>query len=173
MRRQSSETEPGSISGWDAPATKAAVASGQVGHIGRGIRIKGTVRGREDLVVEGEVDGVIELPEHHVLLEGPARTKARLKANRATIRGRHRGNAEAGEKIEISAEGVVIGDLRSPRLVIKEGAKFRGSVDMDVDLPADLLGPGSGGGGKKAEAGKKDDGKKDDGKKDAKSKGDR
>ena len=129
-------------------------------------------------MVDGEVDGVIELPQHHVLLQGPARTSASLKANRATIRGRHRGNAEAGEKIEISSEGVVIGDLRAPRLVIKEGAKFRGNVDMDVDLPADLLAPGGTASGARAAKadGKKPDGKaeakKDDGKKhDGKNKG--
>lgn len=106
--------------------------------IGKNIRIKGVVRGKEDLVVEGEVDGSITLPEHHITLERPSRTTAEVKARNATIRGRHRGNAEAIDKIEITSEAVMIGDLRAPRLVIREGAKFRGSIEMDVPLPPGL-----------------------------------
>jgi cytoskeletal protein CcmA (bactofilin family) len=124
--------ESGSVSDWDGgPASGAGV-------IGKGIRIKGIVRGKEDLVVEGEVDGSITLPEHHLTLERPSRTTAEVKAHNATIRGRHRGNAEAIDKIEITSEAVMIGDLRSPRLVIREGARFRGTVDMEVPLPPGL-----------------------------------
>lgn len=123
--------ESGSASDWNGGDANAVV-------IGKGIRIKGVVRGKEDLVVEGEVDGSISLPEHHLTLERPSRTSAEVKAKNATIRGRHRGNAEAVDKIEITSEAVMIGDLRSPRLVIREGARFRGSVDMEVPLPAGL-----------------------------------
>jgi cytoskeletal protein CcmA (bactofilin family) len=120
------------MSDWDAGGPRGA------GLIGKGIRIKGVVRGKEDLVVEGEVEGSVTLPEHHLLLEQPSRTTAELKARNATIRGRHRGNAEAVDKIEITAEAVMIGDLRAPRLVIREGARFRGMVDMEVPLPPGL-----------------------------------
>jgi cytoskeletal protein CcmA (bactofilin family) len=123
--------ESGSASDWDGTARGAGV-------IGKNIRIKGVVRGKEDLVVEGEVDGSITLPEHHITLERPSRTTAEVKARNATIRGRHRGNAEAIDKIEITSEAVMIGDLRAPRLVIREGAKFRGTVEMDVPLPPGL-----------------------------------
>lgn len=125
--------ESGSASDWDGGDGQN---NGVV--IGKGIRIKGVVRGKEDLVVEGEVDGSISLPEHHITLERPSRTSAEVKARNATIRGRHRGNAEAVDKIEITAEAVMIGDLRAPRLVIREGAKFRGTVDMEVPLPPGL-----------------------------------
>lgn len=124
--------ESGSASDWDGAPTKGT------GLIGKNIRIKGVVRGKEDLVVEGEVDGSITLPEHHLTLEKPSRTTAEVKARNATIRGRHRGNAEAIDKIEITAEAVMIGDLRAPRLVIREGARFRGTIDMDVPLPPGL-----------------------------------
>ena len=124
--------ESGSASDWDSGAARGA------GVIGKNIRIKGVVRGKEDLVVEGEVDGSITLPEHHLTLERPSRTTAEVKARNATMRGRHRGNAEAIDKIEITAEAVMIGDLRAPRLVIREGAKFRGTVDMEVPLPPGL-----------------------------------
>ncbi len=106
--------------------------------ISKGIRIKGVVRGKEDLVVEGEVDGSISLPEHHLTLERPSRTTAEVRARNATIRGRHRGNAEALDKIEITSEAVMIGDLKAPRLVIREGARFRGTIDMEVPLPPGL-----------------------------------
>lgn len=124
--------ESGSASDWDGDGTRGA------GLIGKNIRIKGVVRGKEDLVVEGEVDGSITLPEHHLLLERPSRTTAEVRARNATIRGRHRGNAEAIDKIEITSEAVMIGDLRAPRLVIREGAKFRGTIDMEVPLPPGL-----------------------------------
>ena len=130
MTRESGSS--GSTSDWDGDATKGA------GVIGKNIRIKGVVRGKEDLVVEGEVDGSITLPEHHITLERPSRTTAEVKARNATIRGRHRGNAEAIDKIEITSEAVMIGDLRAPRLVIREGAKFRGTIDMEVPLPPGL-----------------------------------
>ena len=123
--------ESGSASDWNGDAQSVVVIS-------KGIRIKGVVRGKEDLVVEGEVDGSISLPEHHLTLERPSRTTAEVKARNATIRGRHRGNAEAVDKIEITAEAVMIGDLRAPRLVIREGAKFRGTIDMEVPLPPGL-----------------------------------
>ena len=124
--------DSGSISDWDAGAPRGA------GVIGKNIRIKGVVRGKEDLVVEGEVDGSITLPEHHLTLERPSRTTAEVRARNATIRGRHRGNAEAVDKIEITSEAVMIGDLRAPRLVIREGARFRGTIEMDVPLPPGL-----------------------------------
>lgn len=133
--------ESGSASDWDGDGTRGA------GLIGKNIRIKGVVRGKEDLVVEGEVEGSITLPEHHLMLERPSRTTAEVKARNATIRGRHRGNAEAIDKIEITSEAVMIGDLRAPRLVIREGAKFRGSIDMEVPLPPGLE---AAGGDKKA-----------------------
>jgi len=135
--------ESGSASDWEGDANAVVIS--------KGIRIKGVVRGKEDLVIEGEVDGSISLPEHHLTLERPSRTTAEVKARNATIRGRHRGNAEAVDKIEIASEAVMIGDLRAPRLVIREGAKFRGTVDMEVPLP-----PGLEAGDKKPERG--DDG---------------
>lgn len=124
--------ESGSAGDWDGAPTRGT------GLIGKNIRIKGVVRGKEDLVVEGEVDGSITLPEHHLTLEKPSRTTAEVKARNATIRGRHRGNAEALDKIEIASEAVMIGDLRAPRLVIREGARFRGTIDMEVALPPGL-----------------------------------
>ena len=149
--------ESGSASDWEGDANAVVIS--------KGIRIKGVVRGKEDLVIEGEVDGSISLPEHHLTLERPSRTTAEVKARNATIRGRHRGNAEAVDKIEIASEAVMIGDLRAPRLVIREGAKFRGTVDMEVPLP-----PGLDAGDKKHERG--DDGElQGQGKKNKKNRG--
>ncbi|HLU67212.1 MAG TPA: polymer-forming cytoskeletal protein [Kofleriaceae bacterium] len=142
MSIEHQESQPGTVS------------SG-AGRIGRGIRIKGVIRGKEDLVVEGEVDGTIHLPEHHVVLDLPSRTTAEVRARNTTIRGRHRGNAEASDKLEITSEARMIGDIKAPRLVIREGASFRGAVEMEVPLPPDLdLGPAAEAAGKGA-SGKK------------------
>lgn len=138
MRSPPSDTD-GAAWTLDTDATSApARSSRRVGTIGRDVRIKGVVRGKEDLVVEGEVEGSIALPEHHLVLEGPSRTSAQVTARMTTMRGRHRGNAQATERLEVSSTACIIGDLRTPRLVIREGAKFRGQIDMEIDLPADL-----------------------------------
>ena len=119
-------------------AAPSRVGRAGAGLIGRDIRINGIVRGKEDLVVEGTVEGSIALPEHHLVLEGPSRTSAEVTARNTPIRGRHRGNAQATEQLELSSTACVIGDLRTPRLVIREGAKVRGHIDMEFELPPDL-----------------------------------
>jgi cytoskeletal protein CcmA (bactofilin family) len=131
-------------SGWslESPASPSgSVPSGAGGRIGRAIEIRGAVVGKEDLVVDGVVDGKITLPEHHLVLGPPARTTAEVSARVATLRGRHRGNASATERLEVTSSAVVIGDLRAPRLVVQEGAKLRGTILMEVRLPPDLEEP--------------------------------
>ncbi len=106
--------------------------------IGKGIGIRGELYGDEDLVVEGKVDGTIALKNNHLTLERTAVITAKLEVENVTIKGQLRGTTVASDKVEISAEANVVGDIKAARVVMAEGAKFKGNVQMDVSLPAGL-----------------------------------
>jgi cytoskeletal protein CcmA (bactofilin family) len=99
-------------------------------NIGKSVVIKGELNGSEDLTVEGQVEGKIELRDH-VLTIGPnGKIKAQVLAKAVVVLGEVHGNVTASEKVDIRDGGSVDGDIVSPRVAIAEGAHFRGSVDM-------------------------------------------
>ena len=99
-------------------------------NIGKSVVIKGELNGSEDLTIEGQVEGTIQLREH-VLTIGPnGRIKAQVFAKSVIVLGQVSGNVTASEKVDIRDNGSVDGDIVSPRVAIAEGAHFRGSVDM-------------------------------------------
>ena len=123
-----------------APAAQAArpdnVMRGQnerdVVNIGKSVVIKGELNGSEDLTIEGQVEGKIELRDH-VLTIGPnGKIKAELNAKAIVVLGEVIGNVTATEKVDIRENGSVEGDITAPRVAIAEGAHFRGSVDMQI-----------------------------------------
>ena len=99
-------------------------------NIGKSVVIKGELNGSEDLTVEGQVEGRIELREN-VLTIGPnGKIKAEVVAKAVVVLGEINGNVTASDKVEIRDGGSVDGDLVAPRVSIADGAHFRGSVDM-------------------------------------------
>ena len=99
-------------------------------NIGKSVVIKGELNGSEDLTIEGQVEGKIELRQN-VLTIGPnGKIKAQLFAKSVIILGEVTGNVTATEKVDIRDNGSVDGDIASPRVAIAEGAHFRGSIDM-------------------------------------------
>jgi len=111
------------------PSTNQKVESDIV-NIGKSVVIKGELNGSEDLTIEGQVEGTIQLREH-VLTIGPnGRIKAQVFAKSVIVLGQVSGNVTASEKVDIRDNGSVDGDIVSPRVAIAEGAHFRGSVDM-------------------------------------------
>jgi len=109
----------------------------QVGIIGKGIMIKGSLSGGGDLVIEGRVEGQIAL-KNHLTIESTGRVQADIKADELTINGEASGNIDASTKVSISTAAKVSGDIKAPRVVIEDGAVFNGSVEMDVKLPDDI-----------------------------------
>jgi cytoskeletal protein CcmA (bactofilin family) len=92
--------------------------------------ITGELNGSEDLTIEGQVDGKIELKDH-VLTIGPnGKIKAQIFARALIVLGEVSGNVSASERVEIRDGGSVDGDIVAPRVAIADGAHFRGSVDM-------------------------------------------
>lgn len=111
--------------------TNSPKPSGKLGYIGESIFIKGELTGNEDLTIEGRVEGKIELKDHHLTIGRPGKVNAEIFAKSVTITGEVIGNVRADERIEISNQGRLKGDITSPRITIADGAHFKGSVDMD------------------------------------------
>ena len=114
------------------------MSTGNPGLIGKAIRIKGELHGEEDLIIEGKVEGTIALKKNHLILERSAVIAASVEVENITIKGQMNGNTSASNRVEITADAKVVGDIKAPRVVMAEGARFRGAVDMDVKLPAGL-----------------------------------
>ena len=120
-----------------APAASARQPAGattrppekDVVNIGKSV-VKGELNGGEDLTIEGQVDGKIELRQH-VLTIGPnGKIKAQMFAKSVLVLGEVTGNITATDKVTIGENGSVDGDITAPRVAISEGAHFRGSIDM-------------------------------------------
>src|SRR3990172_3800692 len=99
------------------------------GGIGRGLLIKGELHGEEDLIIEGRVEGEISLKKH-LVIESTGVILADIQTENITIKGEMRGNMIASEKVEILANARVVGDIRAPRVVIEDGAHFKGHIEM-------------------------------------------
>ena len=99
-------------------------------NIGKSVIIKGELSGSEDLTIEGQVDGKIELRQNVLTIGANGKIKAQVFAKAVIILGEVTGNVTASEKVDIRDNGSVDGDITSPRVAIAEGAHFRGSIDM-------------------------------------------
>jgi len=99
-------------------------------NIGKSVVIKGELNGSEDLTIEGQVEGKIELRQN-VLTIGPnGKIKAQVFAKAVIVLGEVMGNVSATERVDIRDNGSVDGDIAAPRVAIADGAHFRGSIDM-------------------------------------------
>jgi cytoskeletal protein CcmA (bactofilin family) len=106
-------------------------------NIGKSISIKGDLTGNEDLVIDGNIEGRIDLPNNQLTIGPEGKVKADIHAKSAVVVGHVSGNVSATERIEVQASGIVDGDVRSPRLVVQEGAVLNGAVEMgEVERPA-------------------------------------
>ncbi|HJT90190.1 MAG TPA: polymer-forming cytoskeletal protein [Bryobacteraceae bacterium] len=103
--------------------------SKQTAAIGASMNIKGEIRTREELFVDGEVEGLLE--SHSLLTVGPnGKVKANIKAREVIVFGSVRGNVDVTEKIAIRDKGSLIGDIKTAGISIDDGAYFKGSIDI-------------------------------------------
>jgi cytoskeletal protein CcmA (bactofilin family) len=98
--------------------------------IGRSITIRGEVSGNEDLLIEGRVDGSVDLKQHSVTVGPEGEVKANIVGRVVTIEGSVEGNLNAEEQVILRSSAQVTGDIAAPRVVLEDGARFRGGVDM-------------------------------------------
>ena len=99
-------------------------------NIGKSVVFKGDLSGEEDLEIEGRVEGKIHLPNHQLTIGAHGQAQAEIEAKTIIVTGHVTGNVTATERCEVQASGVVDGDIRSPRLLILEGAIVNGNVEM-------------------------------------------
>ena len=106
--------------------------------MGRSVILRGDLSGGEDLLIEGQLEGTINLEDHCLTVGQNGRVTAEIHARQVVILGSVQGNITAGEKIEIRKSGHVVGDLVSAGIAIEEGAYFKGSIDiLRGEMPAE------------------------------------
>jgi len=98
--------------------------------IGKTVVIRGEVKGSEDLIVDGHVEGTVSLSENRLTIGPNASVTADLSAKDVLILGRVHGNIVATGRVELRAGSVVEGDVRALRLAVEDNAVFRGKVDL-------------------------------------------
>jgi len=102
--------------------------------IGSSIVIDGEISGDEDLTIEGTVKGKIALRQS-LYVESSGVIEADIETANVEVSGQVTGNIAATDKVELKANCKVVGDIRAPRILIADGAAFKGNVDMEVGLP--------------------------------------
>lgn len=105
-------------------------ARGGSAALGKNVTVKGQIFAREDLTIDGEVEGTVECQEHRLTIGPNARVQAGLKAREIIIHGSIQGNVDATDKIDIKKEAKLVGDIKTSRIVIEDGAYFKGSIDI-------------------------------------------
>lgn len=124
----------------DAPAPHPQPRSGDsqpafVGtFFGSNVSIEGTVSGSEPVLIEGFVKGNIKLTGD-LRIGTQARVEAKVHAKNVTIEGRLTGDVSADERVELVSSAKVDGNLKAPKIIVADGAQFRGSVDMGSAKP--------------------------------------
>ncbi|HJZ99947.1 MAG TPA: polymer-forming cytoskeletal protein [Candidatus Solibacter sp.] len=98
--------------------------------IGKAVKISGNIYSREDLYVDGELEGTVEAMEHKLTIGPNGVVKATIKAREVVVLGAIHGNVEATDKIEIRKDAKLTGDIRTARIIIEDGAYFKGSIDI-------------------------------------------
>ena len=94
------------------------------------LRIKGSLSGNEDLLIEGQVEGEISLRKHNVTIGSSGKVKADIHGKCICVEGEVSGNLYGSEEVIVRRTGRVEGNAVSPRVTLENGAKFRGSIDM-------------------------------------------
>jgi cytoskeletal protein CcmA (bactofilin family) len=112
--------------------------------LGKSVIVKGQIISREDLTIDGEVEGTVELHEHRLTIGGNGRVKASVKARELVVLGTIQGDVETTDKIDIRKDAKLVGDIKTARIVIEDGAYFKGNIDIvrpEVAKPAPAPAP--------------------------------
>ncbi len=99
--------------------------------LGSSLHVKGEISGSEDLLIDGSVEGLIQLDERKLTVGATAKVTADIIAREVVVFGTVKGNLRAKDRIEIKKDGSVNGDLTTSRIMIEDGAYFKGSIEID------------------------------------------
>ena len=120
------DTQPAGPPAAARPPVAAATAT-----IGPTIFIKGQLSGDEDVVIAGQFEGAIDLPNQSLSVVEGGQVRADVKAHMVVIQGEVTGDVEGVEKVTIVRTGRMQGNIKSPRVILDDGALFKGNIDMD------------------------------------------
>src|SRR5579864_1770789 len=112
------------------PATSDR-SSGGTARLGASLHVKGEITGNEDLAIDGSVEGLVQLEDRKLTVGASARVTADIIAREVVVYGNVKGNLRARDRIEIKKDGSVVGDLTTARIMIEDGAYFKGSIEID------------------------------------------
>ncbi|HET7872934.1 MAG TPA: polymer-forming cytoskeletal protein [Terriglobales bacterium] len=101
-----------------------------VGHIGKSVVIRGELTGNEDLYLDGDIEGTIDLRDHKLVIGPNGKIKASITAREIVIHGRLEGNVAATDRVELKKSCTLIGDVGTQRIMIEDGAFFKGAIDI-------------------------------------------
>lgn len=103
-----------------------------VAHIGKSVVVKGELSGSEDLYLDGEVEGSIELNNHSLIIGPNGKIRASVRAKDIVVHGKVDGNLY-GERVELKKSAVLVGDICTQRIAVEDGAYFKGGIDIQKD----------------------------------------
>lgn len=118
----------------DSESIEQEIIPRNIARFGSSLFMKGELSGDEDLVIEGQFEGKIELWNHNILVDHRGKVEAEIRVKNITINGSVKGNIHASGKVFISKEGQMEGDIIAPTISIVDGAQFKGSVKMEKEI---------------------------------------
>ncbi len=101
-----------------------------VAAIGKSVIIKGQILSREDLWLDGEIEGTVEVPEHRLTIGPHAKLNAGIRAREVIVLGTVNGDVDVAEKIDIRKDAKLVGNIKTGGIIIEDGAYFKGSIDI-------------------------------------------
>jgi cytoskeletal protein CcmA (bactofilin family) len=124
------------------PSKPSDVHRTDVGHIGKSVQIRGELTGSEDLYLDGEIEGSIDLRDHTLIIGPNGKIKAGITARDVVVHGKIEGNMTASGRVELRRSCNVSGDISTQRIVIEDGAFFKGAIDIkEKDTKAEVRKP--------------------------------
>ena len=112
-------------------STYPSTSSGNTARLGSSLHVKGEITGNEDLMIDGTVEGLVQLEDRKLTVGASAKVTADVIAREVIVYGNVKGNLRARDRIEIKKDGSVVGDLTTARISIEDGAYFKGSIEID------------------------------------------
>jgi cytoskeletal protein CcmA (bactofilin family) len=99
-------------------------------NIGKSVIVRGELSGSEDLFLDGTVEGSIDLQDHMLTVGSNGRVRANIRARQVIVLGRVEGNISGVERVELKKSAAVTGDIHTQRILIEDGAYFKGAIDI-------------------------------------------
>lgn len=133
---ESGQSEAGPRASYERPAAGVSADRGAGAVIGPSIQIDGSLKGDEDLLIQGRVKGTVELKNNSVTIGESGQVTADIYAHTIAVEGRLDGKLVASERVMIRKTAQIKGTILAPRVTLEDGARFNGSIDMDPETEA-------------------------------------